>query len=122
LWTLGESNSSPPECKTGALPYELRALIVFCDRAASSLYIYIYYLQVDTSHANVFNTTIVSSLVKGGLKILFDIRKKDRENVIVDNLFISSAVWVNTILNVKCGIKCYVIKKKWNKGKRVLFC
>ena len=29
LWTLGESNSSPPECKTGALPYELRALIIF---------------------------------------------------------------------------------------------
>ena len=27
LWTLGESNSSPPECKTGALPYELRARI-----------------------------------------------------------------------------------------------
>jgi hypothetical protein len=25
LWTLGESNSSPPECKTGALPNELRA-------------------------------------------------------------------------------------------------
>lgn len=28
-WTLGDSNSSPPECKTGALPNELRALILF---------------------------------------------------------------------------------------------
>ena len=25
MWTLADSNRSPPECKTGALPNELRA-------------------------------------------------------------------------------------------------
>lgn len=67
MWTLGESNSSPPECKTGALPYELRALVIFSYLAQISEHCFLYtflYSKKDDIYTTIFEIIRKGEILK----------------------------------------------------------